>query len=211
MLALAEQGDARSMLGLARMRLNPGLASRHDPTGALDWMTRAAEAGSDEAQFDLARIYEQGLGVEVDEARALELYRASADQNNPRALNDLGFMYYQGGLGLERDVVRALSYFERAADLRHPQAMFNFAALIDDGLIATKSPEDAAHYLYRALRSGHQDVLDVLLERPDMFKPATRRALQSKLKEFDFYKGSIDGDIGPGTKRGIRAAFGLEG
>ena len=91
MLALAEQGDARSMLGLARMRLNPGLASRHDPTGALDWLTRAAEAGSDEAQFDLARIYEQGLGVDVDEARALLAARPplSPEASKVMGLQDL--------------------------------------------------------------------------------------------------------------------------
>lgn len=209
LLALAEQGDTRSMLGLARMRLDQTLSSRFDPTGAVEWLTRAAEAGSPEAQFDLAQLYEKGLGVPVDPARALALYQEAADQNYARAINDMGFFLYQGSFGLDRDVEKALQYFEKAADLRHPEAMYNFAALIDDGLIATKGPEDAAEYLYLALRSGSKDVLDVLLDRPTMFKPETRRFLQSKLKEYDFYEGSIDGDIGPGTKRGIRRAFGL--
>ena len=44
-----------------------------------------------------------------------------------------------------------------------------------------------------------------------MFKPETRRALQGLLKENDFYAGSIDGEFGPGTRRGIRRAYGLEG
>ena len=125
------------------------------------------------------------------------------------AINDLGFLYYQGGLGLARDPAKALSHFERAADLRHPQAMFNFAALIDDGLVPTKGPEDAAGYLYDALRSGSADVLDLLSERPTMFTDATRRALQARLAEHAFYTGSIDGDFGPGTQRGIRRAYGL--
>jgi peptidoglycan hydrolase-like protein with peptidoglycan-binding domain len=43
-----------------------------------------------------------------------------------------------------------------------------------------------------------------------MFAEETRRELQAQLQAFDFYSGSIDGDIGPGTKRGIRAAYGLE-
>ena len=206
---LAEGGDTRSMLGLAYMRLNPA-ESRFDPREAVDFLTRAANAGSPEAQFELAKLYEKGIGVEPDEARALELYRAAADQDFPDAINDLGFMSYQGGLGLPRDQNAALALFERAADLRHPQAMFNFAALIDDGLIPSKTSEDAATYLYSALRSGSEDVLNILSDRPAMFTGETRKALQKKLQQYDFYTGTIDGDFGPGTQRGIRKAYGLK-
>ncbi len=206
--ALADMGDTRSMLGLAYMRLNPE-EGRFDPSEAYQLLNRAAEAGSPEAQFELAKLLEAGIGVEPDRDRALELFRAAADQDFADAINDLGFFYYQGSLGLPRDPQRALALFERAADLRHPQAMFNFAALIDDGLIDTKGPEDAAHYLYDALRSGSEDVLKMLTERPAMFSDATRRALQVRLREYDFYTGAIDGDFGAGTQRGIRLAFGL--
>ena len=209
LLALAELGDTRSMLGLAYIRLNPN-QGRFDPAAAVDFLTRAAEAGSPEAQFELAKLYERGTGVERDEPRALALYREAAAQDYADAINDLGFLHYQGGLGLPADPKKALRFFERAADLRHPQAQFNFAALIDDGLIPQKGPEDAAHYLYEALRSGSSDVLQLLSERPTMFKDATRRALQAKLKQHEFYAGAIDGDFGPGTQRGIRRAYGIE-
>jgi uncharacterized protein len=206
--ALAETGDTRSLLGLGYIRLNPD-AGRFDPVQAADYFARAAEAGSPEAMFELAKLHENGIGVAQDPAQALELYNRSAELGFADAINDLGFLYYQGGLGLARDPARALEHFERAADLRHPQAMFNFAALIDDGLVPTKGPEDAAGYLYDALRSGSADVLDLLSERPTMFTDATRRALQARLREHEFYTGSIDGDFGPGTQRGIRRAYGL--
>ena len=208
LLALADLGDTRSMLGLAYMRLNPN-EGRFDPQEAVKFLERAAAAGSPEAQFELAKLFERGTGVERDEKRALELYRAAADQNFADAINDLGFLHYQGGLGLPADPKRALTYFERAADLRHPQAQFNFAALIDDGLIPSKGPEDAAKYLYAALRSGSSDVLNLLTDRPNMFTLTTRKALQQQLKQYEFYVGPIDGDFGPGTKRSIRLAYGL--
>jgi len=209
LLALADLGDTRSMLGLAYMRLNPN-EGRFDPKAAVDFLTRAADAGSPEAQFELAKLYERGTGVAQDEAKALALYRSAAEQNFADAINDLGFMHYQGGLGLPADPGKALRYFERAADLRHPQAQFNFAALIDDGHIPSKGPEDAAKYLYQALRSGSQDVLKLLSERPSMFTAETRRALQVRLRDNKFYAGAIDGDFGPGTQRGIRKAYGIE-
>jgi len=206
---LARGGDTRSMLGLAYIRLNPEEA-RYDPAEAVKLLQEAARAGSAEAQFELAKLYETGIGMEQDQNLALDFYQQSADQDFADAINDLGFMYYQGGLGLTSNPQKALTFFARAADLRHPQAMFNFAALIDDGLVADKGPSDAAGYLYDALRSGNQDVLDLLSERPNMFKAPTRRALQSKLQEHSFYTGTIDGDFGPGTQRGIRKAYGLD-
>ncbi|MCB1339511.1 MAG: caspase family protein [Pseudooceanicola sp.] len=208
LLALADMGDTRSMLGLAYMRLNPN-EGRFDPKEAVAFLERASKAGSPEAQFELAKLFERGTGVERDEARALELYQAAAEQDFADAINDLGFLHYQGGLGLPADPKKALEYFERAADLRHPQAQFNFAALIDDGLIPSKGPEDAAEYLYAALRSGSADVLNLLLERPNMFTRQTRRALQGRLKEFGFYAGALDGEYGEGTKKSIRLAYGL--
>ncbi|MFN3971493.1 MAG: caspase family protein [Gemmobacter sp.] len=209
MRALANLGDTRSMLGLAMMRLNPD-AGRFDPAEAVELLTRAAEAGSPEAQFELAKLYESGIGVARDPTRALALYTAAAEQDYPDAINDLGFLTYQGDLGLDPDPAEALRLFGRAADLRHPQALFNFAALIDDGLISGKGPKQAAGYLYDALRSGAQDVLDLLAEKPNMFSTETRRALQARLSEAGFYTGAIDGSFGPGTQKAIRLAFGLK-
>tara|TARA_R110002049_G_scaffold10127_3_gene50379 strand:- start:81730 stop:83220 length:1491 start_codon:yes stop_codon:yes gene_type:complete len=206
--ALADQGDTRSMLGLAYMRLN-SVDPRYAPQEAADYLQRAASAGSAEAQFELAQLYEKGLGVPQDPVRALALYQQSADQDFADALNDLGFIYFQGGLNVTRDPARGLTYFERAADMRHPQAMFNFAAMIDDGNIEGRGPVDAAEYLYRALRSGAEDVYNLLRDEPTMFKVETRKALQQKLSQYAFYDGTIDGDFGAGTQRGIRAAYGL--
>ena len=208
--ALAAQGDARSMVGLAYMRLNSA-QDRFDPAEAVRLLTRAADAGSAQAQYELARLYEKGLGVAPDGARALALYRAAAAQDYPDAVNDLGFLTYQGGLGLASDKAAALALFGRAADLRQPQALFNYSALIDDGLIAGKGPEAAAGYLYDALRSGARDVLDVLAQRPGMFKAPSRAALQRRLAEAGFYAGPIDGNFGPGTQKALRRAFGLDG
>lgn len=209
LLALAEQGNTRSLLGLAYMRLNPN-EGRFDPEKAVEFLERAAAAGSPEAQYELARIFEQGQIVERNPKRALELYQAAADQDFADAVNDLGYLHYNGELGLSPDPQQALRLFERAADLRQPEAQFNFAALIDDGLIATKGPEDAAQYLYSALRSGDKRVLDILTGRPRMFEPPTRRALQEVLREYGFYAGAIDGDFGPGSQKAMRRAFGLE-
>lgn len=206
--ALADEGDTRALKGLAYMRLDPN-ERRHDASKAVELLTRAAEAGDPEAQFELARLHEQGIGTEQDVATAIQLYEQSAKAGFADAINDLGFLYFQGGLGIRRDQKRALEHFEQAADLRHSAAMFNFAAMIDDGKVEGKTPKDAGGYLYGALRGGNEDVLQQLETNPAMFKKATRDALQQVLKENGFYDGAIDGQFGPGTKLALREAFGL--
>lgn len=207
--ALAEDGDTRAIKGLAYMRLDPN-EERYNPLESLQLLTRAANSGDPEAQFELARLYERGIGTEQDVEKSLELYWKSADNQFPDAINDLGFLHFQGGLGITRDPKKAIRLFERAANLRHPEAMFNLAALIDDGIVPGKTSEDAALYLYDSLRSGNEDVLTQLSENPKMFKSNTRVALQKLLTEREFYEGAADGRFGPQTKRGLRKAYGLE-
>jgi hypothetical protein len=206
--ALAATGDTRSMLGLAYMRLNPE-SPRYNPKEAAELLERAAATGEPEAQFELAKLLETGIGAPPDPARALALYEQAAAQGFADAINDLGFLHYYGSLGLPKDQARALDLFRQVADLRHPEAMFNFAALIDDGLVPGSGPADSAAYLYGALRAGSEDVFSILSERPTMFSHATRRALQEELKRNAFYDGDPDGAFGPGTRAAIRAAFGL--
>ncbi len=205
--SLAEEGNTRAMIGLGYMALSPDSA-KFQPAEAFRLFNKAAEAGDAEAMFELGKLHEKGIGTPQNVAEALKLYRRSADLGFADAINDLGFLYYQGAEGLPRDAKQAIALFVKAADLRHPQAMFNVAALIDDGMIPGKTPEDAAAYLYQALRSGVSDVLEQLTSRPTMFKPETRRALQAELQRNRFYAGALDGDLGAGTQRGMRIAFG---
>ena len=210
MQTMAEGGDTRALLGLAYMRLNPDQGS-YNPEEAVKFLTRAADAGAADSQYELAKLYEKGLGVSADPAKALALYQAAADQGLADAVNDLGFLYYQGGLGIAPDQAKALEYFKKAADLRQPEAMFNYAGLIDEGQVKGEGPEDAAKYLYSALRAGSEPVLTQLTTRPDMFKQPARKALQKILKEHSFYNGPLDGNFGKSTATAIKKAFGLAG
>lgn len=50
---------------------------------------KEAKAGDPDAQYNLAYIYENGLGVPKDEAKALELYQQAADQGHSEAQNNI--------------------------------------------------------------------------------------------------------------------------
>jgi hypothetical protein len=206
--SLASEGNVRAMIGLGYMSLSTTDKDRFNPEKAFAMFTEAADKGDPEAMFELGKLYEKGIGTNQDVAKAVTLYQQSAELGFADAINDLGFLYYQGAIGQKPDKKKAIELFLKAADLRHPQAMFNVAALIDDGVVEGKTPDDAGHYLYSALRTGVKDVLDQLENNPNQFKPATRKALQAELSSNKLYAGKIDGDIGKGTQRSMRLAFG---
>jgi len=52
-------------------------------------LQREAREGDPDAQYELAYLYENGLGVPKDETRALELYQQAADQGHPAAQANL--------------------------------------------------------------------------------------------------------------------------
>lgn len=51
-----------------------------------------AQTGDPDAQYNLAYMYENGIGVAKNEAKALELYQKSADQGHSAAQNNLDAM-----------------------------------------------------------------------------------------------------------------------
>ncbi len=53
---------------------------------------REAQAGDPDAQYNLAYLYENGLGVTKNEAKALALYQQAADQGHSAAQNNLEAM-----------------------------------------------------------------------------------------------------------------------
>jgi TPR repeat protein len=52
-------------------------------------LQREAQEGDSDAQYNLAYLYENGLGVPKDESKALELYEQAADQGHPSAKNNI--------------------------------------------------------------------------------------------------------------------------
>ena len=62
------------------------------PEDKIAQLQREAREGDPDAQYELAYLYENGLGVPKDETKALELYQQAADQGHPAAQANLDAM-----------------------------------------------------------------------------------------------------------------------
>jgi hypothetical protein len=205
---LADAGDTRSIVGLALAKLDRQ-SPAYDPVDAVALLEKAIAADDADAKFRLAKVYEIGLGVEADPARAIALYTEAAAAGIPGAVNDMGYFHFTGEMDVEKDRAKALDLFRQAADLGHTEAMFNLASFAANGQAPGLGPKDAADLLYRALRGGSELALDGLLNNTDRFPQDTWAALQAILAGKGLYDGAVDGSFGPGTRRAVLAAFGI--
>ena len=78
------------------------------------WYKRAAEYGHPEAQYQLARYYSEGTGVEKNLSLAAKWYLKSAEQGNVDAQRNVGYCYLLGR-GLPRDKIEGYAYLNMAS------------------------------------------------------------------------------------------------
>ena len=94
-----------------------------DYVKAAYWLELAAAQGLPKAQTNLGYLYLQGLGVERNPKRAVELYRAAAEMGEPAAQANLGNAYFYGAnealyydSGIASDYMKAFEWYRRSAE-----------------------------------------------------------------------------------------------
>ena len=99
----------------------------------------AAEKGEADCQFNLALMYEKGIGVTQDEKEAMVWYRKSAEQGNSNAQFNLGVLY-ENGRGCAVDFAKANQWYRKASVQGDALAIGNLGMLYlrGDGVRADK-------------------------------------------------------------------------
>lgn len=84
-------------------------------TAVMKWKP-LAEKNNPMAQFNLALMYHRGLGVGMDEKKAVSLYKQSANNGYKLAQEFLAAAYYEGWFGLPRDQQKADYWLSRSEE-----------------------------------------------------------------------------------------------
>ncbi|MHC5352831.1 tetratricopeptide repeat protein [Myroides sp. LJL115] len=106
-----------------------GFASGVDLEKAKYWFELAIEKfNSVFAKVEMAHLYLDGIGVEKDQEKALELLKQAVDQDYPYAAFRLGVLYQNQSLGYV-DYEKARYYLEIAAQYNSSEAVYLLACL----------------------------------------------------------------------------------
>lgn len=110
--------------------------------------TARAEAGDAEAMASLGRIFEQGLGVERNIAKAFRFFESAANLGNPAAQFHLG-RFYENGTGVGQSAFDAVRWYEKSAESGYTPAKRALADLWFYGNGVVANHQRAMHWFSR--------------------------------------------------------------
>jgi len=114
-------------------------------------------------EFLLAMFLFEGIGVEVNEARALDLLRSTTDSaHTASSMYALGQVYQQGDFP---DFLKAgaVMWLQQAAELQHPQALFDLGYCSTVRCYGIEiNPSQAMAYFRRAAALGHGGAMNMI-------------------------------------------------
>lgn len=126
-----------------------------------------AEAGSDEAAFDLARIYASGHAVQQDDATAAQWYMKAAKLGHSQAQWVIAMLYWRGQI-LEKDDNAAAEWAAKSAKQGNLDGLNLMGALLIQGTGVPRNVDEGIRLWSRAAEQGHklsQEQLEELLSR----------------------------------------------
>lgn len=104
--------------------------------------------------FFLAGLYEEGLGVEQDDAQAVCWYGQAAEQGHTRSQWLLAGMF-EYGRGVIPNIEQAIHWYQKAAENGDERAQRDLEGIYDIGRGGMLDEEQAVHWNRKSAEEGH--------------------------------------------------------
>ena len=131
---LAEKGNAQAQYNLGMM-LNNGIGTSKNPSLALQWFEKSAQAGDPLAAYKLGCYYggqfKDAVAVNMEKALQYKLIAAIAGYS--LAQHDVANIY-----GQRNRFSDAVTWWEAAAKQGNPMSLYNLAVTYKDGKVVAK-------------------------------------------------------------------------
>jgi FOG: TPR repeat, SEL1 subfamily len=158
----ADSGDADGLCSYGCMLIY-GRGCKQDQKLAKRLFERAYKMGSKVGAYQLGVVYEQGLGVPIDNQRAFNFYQEAAIGGINQAMNNLASMNARGAIKAKWSPVEM---YKKAAEAGSSTAEYNLGMLYLEGDQVQKNEKLAVEWLRKASQHGHmqaQNNLGVVL------------------------------------------------
>jgi uncharacterized protein len=165
----------------------PGPQKKDGGTSDMATIREGASRGDAESQTKLGFLYDNGLGVPQDYAKARQWYEQAAAQGESYAQLNLGLLY-DNGWGVPQDYAMARRWWELAAAQGNAAAQINLGLLYANGQGVPQN--DVKAYIWWDLAAvGSKDAAgnrDKVSRRmtPAQIAEAQRLAQQCQTREF---------------------------
>ena len=160
LLMSAEKDNADAQAFLSHLYI-----AMEDYNKALLWARKAAQMEHPQACFALGRIYDEGLGVDVNHIEGLKWFEKAANGGDADAQNMVGNIYTDADF-VKHDLQKAYKYYQMAAAQGHAYGMLNLGLsyLNGDGVEASFITAD--EWIRKAADAGVPEAVDILNQNP---------------------------------------------
>lgn len=143
------------------------MTTNPEPQRPPRWLRRIAEFGAQRGwpryQVMLGGMLEREPPLNINLARANELYRRAAARGSSQAMWNLG-VNYLGTKGGERDPKQAIHWLQSASGQGHGLATWALARLYLAGRLVEQDPAHGLELLQRSARGGCRPARQALVE-----------------------------------------------
>lgn len=119
---------------------------------------KSAESGYAKSQYNLASLYQQGIGTDKNLPKAIYWYLKAAQQKHVNSMFNLGYLYQHSQPPL-RDYEKAMLWYEKAASHGSDSALVNIGVLYFFGLGVKKNYIEAHAWFSLAAARGNKNGL----------------------------------------------------
>ena len=148
---MTENANTENMSAEDIMALRSGIAAFETKqfVRAHQLLAPLAQEGHPDAQYRLAIMAQNGLGMVVNQKEAIHWMRTAAEQGFDLAQHGLGFMYMQGEC-VEQDDTQAVYWFRLAAEQDLAGAQAALGNLYEQGRGVEKNMDEAKRWYAKA-------------------------------------------------------------
>jgi tetratricopeptide (TPR) repeat protein len=126
---------------------------------AFKWFKKAAIQGIIQAEYNLGKCYEDGLGVDKNIPKAVKWYTKAAEQGHAPAQNKVGCIHHD-----KEQYDEAFKWYMKAANQGFTDAEINLGIYYEDGLGVEKNIPEAIKWYAKAAEKGDTYAAEVLEE-----------------------------------------------
>jgi TPR repeat protein len=135
-----------------------------DATAQTAAYKKGCDKGQLEACSDLARAYQDGIGVDKDVKKAFELVERGCNRGHATSCGRLGVFYLEGTPDVKQDAKKGAGLLKESCDDGDSLACSNYGVCLLTGTGVDKDASSAGPYLKRGCAAGIKDACDHLKE-----------------------------------------------
>ncbi len=169
----AEQNNPKAV---SRLKLIAANKDRFDKTLA------EAEKGDAESQYKLGKMYTEGVGVNIDRAKAIEAFENAANQGYAKAEYNLGLSYYEGS-GVTKDMSTAYKWFKAAAEQGDPAAQYYLGMMFASGSGVELNYATSLEWLTKSVDGGFHQARGEMIDVSERMKVDVSEKVNAKVSE----------------------------